>query len=184
MIVPFFAVARILLQNNYRTKVRNNTLNNLLRKDSIHHFHNSTFTSIFLRFQRRFDKVVPPCKKQSFWTQWNCLPQLKKILKSNPVEVAKTCVEQIEFVLAQRIRRGQQMITLYSKIWDEGSLKQFFQKMRRIFNRKGKQLIISGSILAFDWENERISVDELERLEILFYFYFLFFIITSYLYIF
>lgn len=163
MIVPFFAVTRILFQNNYRTNVRNNTLSTLLRKDSIHHFHNATFTNIFIRFQRRIDKVVPPLKKHSIWAQWNCLPQLKKILKSNPVEVAKTCVEHIEFVLAQRIRRGQQMITLYSKIWDEGSLKQFFQKMRRIFNRKGKQLIISGSILAFDWENERISINELER---------------------
>ncbi|CAH1389535.1 unnamed protein product [Nezara viridula] len=163
MIVPFFAVARILFQNNCRTNVRNNTLGTLLRKDSIHHFHNATFSNICLRFHRRFDKVVLPHKKKSIWTPWNCLSQLKKILKSNPVEAAKMCVEQIEFVLAQRIRRGQQMITLYSKIWDEGSLKQFFQKMRRIFNRKGKQLIISGSILAFDWEHERISVDELER---------------------
>ncbi|XP_014275913.1 stAR-related lipid transfer protein 7, mitochondrial isoform X2 [Halyomorpha halys] len=163
MIVPFFAVTRILFQNHYRTNVRNNKLGILLRKDSIHHFHNLTFPNIFIRFQRHFDKAVPPLKKKSIWSQWKCLYQLKEILKSNPVEVAKTCVEHIEFVLAQRIRRGQQMITLYSRIWDEGSFKHFFQKMRKILYGKGKKLIISGSILAFDWDSERIPVDELER---------------------
>ena len=166
MIVPFFAVTRLLFQNNYRSNgvQRNNQLCQIVRKESVNQFHNASFTNLYLKFRHHFNSTQPPFKRKFIMTKWNFhLSQICEILKSNPVEVAKTCVKHIEFVLAQRIRRGQQMITLYTRLWDEKALRQFFLKMKRTLNRKGKQFIIGCSILAFDWENERISIEELER---------------------
>ncbi|PSN34551.1 hypothetical protein C0J52_16765 [Blattella germanica] len=83
-------------------------------------------------------------------------------LKEQSVQIVKVCTQQCECVLAHRIRRGQQMFSLYSKLWDEVALKELFRKMRQQLSRKGKAFVLSAiGISAYNWEKERIPDEEL-----------------------
>lgn len=70
----------------------------------------------------------------------------KRILlsKSRPDETLKMWAQQFEFVFAHRLRRGQQMISLYSKWWEEKALKEFFRRLRISVNRNGREFIIGA----------------------------------------
>jgi hypothetical protein len=71
-------------------------------------------------------------------------------------------VQQCEWVLAHRIRRGQQIFSLYSRLWDEVALKEFVKKMRHQLSRRGKEFLLAAAgIFMFSWEKERIPDGEI-----------------------
>lgn len=83
-------------------------------------------------------------------------------LKEQSQHVVRACVQQCEWVLAHRIRRGQQIFSLYSRLWDEVALKEFMKKMRHHLSRKGKEFLLAAAgIFVFNWEEERIPDGEI-----------------------
>ncbi|XP_044740335.1 stAR-related lipid transfer protein 7, mitochondrial-like [Chrysoperla carnea] len=70
---------------------------------------------------------------------------------------------QCEFVLAQRIRRGQQMFTLYSKLWEEHAFKELLKRMRQQVFRRGRNLVFSaaGITTAYSWNDNIIKDSEI-----------------------
>ena len=83
-------------------------------------------------------------------------------LKEQSLHVVRACVQQCEWVLAHRIRRGQQIFSLYSRLWDEVALKEFVKKMRHQLSRRGKEFLLAAAgIFMFSWEKERIPDGEI-----------------------
>ncbi|CAG9769285.1 unnamed protein product [Ceutorhynchus assimilis] len=81
--------------------------------------------------------------------------------KSSPENTLKVWARQFEFVFAQRVRRGQQMICLYSKWWEERALKEFFRRLRIGLHRNGKEFIVGAlGVSVYNWEEQRIADDE------------------------
>lgn len=70
----------------------------------------------------------------------------KKLLftKTSPEKTLKTWAQQFEFVFAQRVRRGQQMICLYSRWWEERALREFLKRLRASVNRSGKEFVLGA----------------------------------------
>lgn len=82
-------------------------------------------------------------------------------LKEQSVQIVRVCTQQCEWVLAHRIRRGQQIFSLYSKLWDEVALKELIKKMRLQLSRKGKEFLLTAAgVSVFNWEKERIPDEE------------------------
>ncbi|XP_046385709.1 stAR-related lipid transfer protein 7, mitochondrial isoform X2 [Ischnura elegans] len=82
---------------------------------------------------------------------------LKLKLKTQSVNVVRHCTKQFECVVAHRVRRGQQVFSLYSRIWDEKALEEIIRRMRRNFFTRGKEIIFTAcGVLMFNWETERI----------------------------
>ena len=77
-------------------------------------------------------------------------------LKEQSLHVVRACMQQCEWVLAHRIRRSQQIFSLYSRLWDEVALKELVRKMR------GKEFLLAAAgVFMFSWEKERIPDDEI-----------------------
>ncbi|XP_066156474.1 stAR-related lipid transfer protein 7, mitochondrial-like [Euwallacea fornicatus] len=84
-------------------------------------------------------------------------------LKSNPEKTLKMWARQFEFILAQRVRRGQQMLCLYSRWWEEKALKEFFKRLRISLSRNGREFIIGAlGVAVYNWEEKRIPDNEFE----------------------
>ncbi|PNF40186.1 hypothetical protein B7P43_G08275 [Cryptotermes secundus] len=82
-------------------------------------------------------------------------------LKEQSVQIVRVCTQQCEWVLAHRIRRGQQIFSLYSKLWDEVALKELMKKMRHQLSRRGKEFLLTAAGMSvFNWEEERIPDEE------------------------
>lgn len=45
--------------------------------------------------------------------------------------ILRLWAEHCEYILAQRFRRGQQMVCLYRRIWDENALRHIIQQFRK-----------------------------------------------------
>lgn len=45
--------------------------------------------------------------------------------------ILRLWTDHCEYILAQRFRRGQQMICLYRRMWDEQALRELFLRFRR-----------------------------------------------------
>lgn len=87
---------------------------------------------------------------------------IPKKLKNESVKCVRTWTRQCECVSAQQLRRRQQMITLYRKLWGERALNEFFRLMRNQLIKRGKQFIIGAvGISVFDWDKNRISDEEI-----------------------
>lgn len=83
-------------------------------------------------------------------------------LKNESVKCVKTWTRQCECVSAQQLRRGQQMLSLYTKLWGERALDEFFRHIRQTILRHGKQFIIGAvGISVFNWEKNRIPDEEI-----------------------
>lgn len=167
MIVPFIAIGRYVLQKNRSSTLpsRNNFCNFVKHHPSVEKFHNYKFKRIFSGFSDDVENSLHDLKNNSYVLLFlaNYLPQISKLLESSSVNIVKNCLKQVECVVAQRVRRGQQMITLYTRLWEEKALRILFLRMKRLLHRRSKHLILGTSFLAFDWENERISLDDLQR---------------------
>lgn len=71
---------------------------------------------------------------------------------------------QCECVLAQRLRRFQQMFCLYSRLWEEHALQDLLKRMRHQFTHHGKKLMYGAvGITAFSWEANQITNIEIEK---------------------
>uniref|UniRef100_A0A224XNL8 Phosphatidylcholine transfer protein n=1 Tax=Panstrongylus lignarius TaxID=156445 RepID=A0A224XNL8_9HEMI len=166
MIVPFIAVSRYLIQNNCRSVhlQRNFNLPLFVRYKTqmiidckqLHSFKNVLpFGNLF---DQMLQKTLPNFKRCSLLLILaKELKQAPRFIKDNSVCVFKSCIAQVEYVLAYRIRRGQQIFSLYTKLWDEMALKHFFQQIRRLAYRRGKEFLLGGATIAFDWRSEIIS---------------------------
>ncbi|XP_030754646.1 stAR-related lipid transfer protein 7, mitochondrial-like [Sitophilus oryzae] len=84
--------------------------------------------------------------------------------KSNSEKTFKMWIRQFECVIAQRVRRGQQMFSLYSRLWEERALKELVRRLRISFTRNGREFIIGATgISLFNWEDNRIRDEEFEK---------------------
>lgn len=52
-------------------------------------------------------------------------------LKDRSDSISKLWMDHCEYIVAQRFRRGQQMISLYSRIWEDRALKELFSRLRK-----------------------------------------------------
>ncbi|KAG4069007.1 hypothetical protein HA402_008318 [Bradysia odoriphaga] len=83
-------------------------------------------------------------------------------LKNRSDTILRLWAAQCENIVAQRFRRGQQVISLYAKIWEDRALKELFFRLRRQVHRHAKGLMLgSVGVYAFDWDSERITLDSI-----------------------
>lgn len=53
-------------------------------------------------------------------------------LKDRSDNILKVWQKQCEYIVAQRFRRSQQMIALYTRIWDEQALRALVQRFHKL----------------------------------------------------
>ncbi|KAK0080945.1 hypothetical protein PV325_013069 [Microctonus aethiopoides] len=83
-------------------------------------------------------------------------------LNEQSIHIARACTKQLEFILAQRIRRSLQLFYLYNKLWDERALKLLMKSWRYRLGRNTKEFIMGAvGVTIFNWDDERITDDEL-----------------------
>nr|BAN21328.1 conserved hypothetical protein [Riptortus pedestris] len=165
MIVPFIAFGRFVLQNNRSSNLpKKRHFSGFLKHNAISEKFHYDIRNLYSAIQEDFRKSCSSIKQKPVLVIWTKhLPQISKALRSSSVSIVRHCLKQIECVVAQRVRRGQQMITLYTRLWDEKGFRFLFLQMKRIFHKRSKHLILGASFIAFDWENERIPIDDLKR---------------------
>lgn len=56
---------------------------------------------------------------------------ITKTIKNRSRRILRLWTDQCEYIIAQRFRRGQQMICLYRRIWDETALRGIIQQIRK-----------------------------------------------------
>ncbi|KAF5286653.1 hypothetical protein FQR65_LT12484 [Abscondita terminalis] len=89
---------------------------------------------------------------------------LPRTLKEQSAGVLRIWAHQCECVFAQRLRRGQQMFSLYTKLWEERALKDLLSKMRKQFTKKGKEIMLGAvGIASYNWDVDRISTQDMEK---------------------
>lgn len=59
-------------------------------------------------------------------------------LKNRSDTILRLWAAQCENIIAQRFRRGQQVLSLYAKIWEDRALKELFLRFRRQVRTKFK----------------------------------------------
>lgn len=166
----FQTIARIVFQNN-GTKLPSN--NSQLQKNWLHTYNALQRYSLFSRnlipnfFGSFRNFETSSYLKQNLSIYFTLKKNFKKIptiLKANSVSIVRHCTEQCEFVIAHRIRRSQQIFSLYTKLWDEVALRQFIRRLRGQLARRGKEFLLgAGVVSAFNWENERIKDEDMLR---------------------
>lgn len=57
-----------------------------------------------------------------------------KTIKNRSCRILRLWTDHCEYIIAQRFRRGQQMICLYRRIWDEQALRGIVQQLRKQVN--------------------------------------------------
>ncbi|XP_063971951.1 stAR-related lipid transfer protein 7, mitochondrial-like [Diachasmimorpha longicaudata] len=83
-------------------------------------------------------------------------------LRDHSIEVTRACTRQLEFIVAQRVRRSLQLFGLWTKIWDDVALKEFLRTWRKRLRRNGKEFLFSSvGVTMFNWERDRIDNQEL-----------------------
>lgn len=58
-----------------------------------------------------------------------------KTIKNRSRRILRLWTDHCEYIVAQRIRRSQQMICLYRRIWDEQALRWIVQQLRKQVSR-------------------------------------------------
>lgn len=106
-------------------------------------------------FSRRLNthiKVGGYCRRIDLW------------FKEQRTQVAKACTRQCRFIIAQRIRRSIQICHLYTKIWDEVTLKEIIKLWKTRVIRNSRQFLVGTiGVSVYNWELERISDEEVNR---------------------
>lgn len=78
------------------------------------------------------------------------------------VEIICTCVKQLEFIAAQRIKRSIQVFRLYVRLWDEVIKKEIIKYWRTKSYHKNKMYLLSTiGVVAYNWDKERITNEEI-----------------------
>lgn len=120
-------------QHNLRTVVVERCENNLSKCNLIIRRH-------FTEWKNRHDLK----DKLDMWLERAEVYRKLLFSKSTPEKTLKMWARQFECVLAQRVRRGQQMLCLYSRWWEEKALKEFLKRLRISLSRNGKEFIIGA----------------------------------------
>ncbi|KYB29415.1 stAR-related lipid transfer protein 7, mitochondrial isoform X1 [Tribolium castaneum] len=85
-------------------------------------------------------------------------------LKDQSSSVLRVWAHQFECVMAHRLRRGQQMFCLYSKLWEERALREFLRQMRQRIGVKSRDFLVAAlGVAAYDWSSNRIPESEIRR---------------------
>ncbi|XP_055619782.1 stAR-related lipid transfer protein 7, mitochondrial-like isoform X1 [Toxorhynchites rutilus septentrionalis] len=88
---------------------------------------------------------------------------LHKNVKDQSPNILRLWATQCEFVFAQQLRRSQQIFTLYAKIWEERALRELLKRFRGQVQRHAKGFLLSSAtLLAFDWDRERIEFEQVK----------------------
>lgn len=102
------------------------------------------------------DKLIDALKKS-----FTAIP---RSLKEHSASALKVWVRQCECVLAQRLRRGQQMVCLYTKLWEEHALREFLRKMRQHMLKRGKEFMLGAvGITSYNWDKNRMPDSEIRK---------------------
>lgn len=81
-------------------------------------------------------------------------------LKRHSTNVVRLWARQCECVLAQRLRRTQQMVSVYSK----HALRDLLANMRRQLSRRSRDLLLGAlGVSAYDWAQNGVPDEELNR---------------------
>lgn len=92
------------------------------------------------------------------------LSAVPKSLKQHSSSALKVWARQCECVVAQRLRRGQQMFSLYTKLWEEHALREFLRKMRQHMLKRGKEFVLGAvGITSYNWEKNRIPESDIRK---------------------
>lgn len=92
----------------------------------------------------------------------NRLTAVPRSLKEHSSSALKVWARQCECVLAQRLRRGQQMFSLYTKLWEEHALREFLRKMRQHMLKRSKAFMLGAvGITSYNWDKHRIPEVEI-----------------------
>ncbi|CAB3377425.1 Hypothetical predicted protein [Cloeon dipterum] len=85
---------------------------------------------------------------------------ISNAMKEKSAVLAGIWAKQIEYIMAQRIRRGQQILTLYSRTWEARTAEFVIKSM----SRRSKNAFLATCLAAvFDWEKENIPEEVLLR---------------------
>lgn len=138
----------------------------------IHNTKNYFFKYSFLIRQLTLDEACSTLKKK-FQTINNTklfdvlkvsLTSVPRSLKQHSASALKLWARQCECVVAQRLRRGQQMFCLYTKLWEEHALREFLRKMRQHMLKRGREFMLGAvGITSYNWEKNRIPDAEIRR---------------------
>lgn len=97
-----------------------------------------------------------------FRTLQNSLHSTPRNLNDCSAGVLRVWAHQCECVFAQRVRRGQQMFCLYTKLWGEKALKDLLNGMKLQITKRGKEFVFSAiGIASYNWDKNRISNEEI-----------------------
>lgn len=115
---------------------------------------------IYNTIRSNFSKI---CQNNRVLRRIKChLNEMPNQLKDHSVMCVKTWTRQCECISAQQIRKGQQIFCLYTKLWEEKALKEFFKVMRQRLLKHSKEFIISAiGVSLYDWENNSITDEEI-----------------------
>lgn len=92
------------------------------------------------------------------------LTAVPRSLKQHSASALKVWARQCECVVAQRLRRGQQMFCLYTKLWEEHALREFLRKMRQHMLKRGKELMLGAvGITSYSWDKNRMPDSEITK---------------------
>lgn len=56
---------------------------------------------------------------------------VKSNIKDRSDSILRLWTDQCEYIIAQRFRRGQQMIHLYTRLWEDRALKELIFRLRK-----------------------------------------------------
>lgn len=89
---------------------------------------------------------------------------LRKNVRDQSPSILRLWATQCEFVFAQQLRRSQQILALYAKIWEERALRELLKRFRGQVQRHAKGFLLSSTALlaAFDWDRERIEYEDVK----------------------
>lgn len=88
---------------------------------------------------------------------------LRKNVRDQSPSILRLWATQCEFLFAQQLRRSQQILALYAKIWEERALRELLRRFRGQVQRQAKGFLLSSTVLlAFDWDRERIEFDDVK----------------------
>lgn len=154
-------VQSTLLQSNFVCKqtqiMRPHLLNSLRHQTSKQAI--GTLHNVRLKFQRKRIN-----SNLVILFVLNSLKNIPEFLKSHSTKIVQNCKQNCEYVLAHRLRRSQQMISLYTKLWDKMTLQLLVNVLIAQFKRRRDQTIFSlGASLIYNWNKERIPDEDILR---------------------
>ncbi len=82
-------------------------------------------------------------------------------VKQNSAKILKSWSQQFEYVVADRIRRSLNVLSLYRKWWGESAAKLLLQRISSEMAKKNKFYFTACFTPLFQWSDKRIEETEL-----------------------